>query len=259
MTFLAALRFLTIFRLGWLREPRLEELKRSAGYFPLVGVIIGLVLVGLNWLLSLLLPPPVVNILLIVALVIITGALHLDGFLDTCDGIGGHRTPEERWQIMDDSRAGGFGVIGVSCLLLTKYISLNSIPGSLLTATLVLMPVAGRWAMVYAIFAYPYAKPSGLGKTFQEETDWQALTLATITALAVAIGWAWWGNLAYFYLVGPAVLAATWLLIVLVATCLKRKFAGLTGDTYGAINEITEVWILILVSMLAHSQWLNLA
>jgi len=159
---------------------------------------------------------------------------------------------------MDDSRAGGFGVIGVSCLLLTKYISLNSIPTHLLTATLVFMPIVSRWAMVYAIFAYPYAKPSGLGKIIKEGTGWQGLTLATVVAVAAALTWAWWGNLAYFYLVGPAVLTATWLLIVLVATYLKRKFAGLTGDTYGAINEITEVWVLLVVSMLAHSQWLNL-
>lgn len=122
MSFIAALRFLTIIRLGWLRESTADELKRSAGYFPLVGLLIGLMLAGLNWLLGFVLPQAVVNVLLIVASVLITGALHLDGFLDTCDGLGGHGTPEERWRIMDDSRAGGFGVIGIATLLDRKSV-----------------------------------------------------------------------------------------------------------------------------------------
>jgi adenosylcobinamide-GDP ribazoletransferase len=248
MSFIAALRFLTIIRLGWLRESTADELKRSAGYFPLVGLLIGLMLAGLNWLLGFVLPQAVVNVLLIVASVLITGALHLDGFLDTCDGLGGHGTPEERWRIMDDSRAGGFGVIGIATLLLTKYVTLNSIPTHLLTATLVFMPVVSRWAMVYAIFAYPYAKPAGLGKILKEATGWPALTLATIITLAAALAWVWW-------VAGLAVLVATWLLVVLVAAYLRRKFAGLTGDSYGTINEMSEVWILILASMLAHNQF----
>jgi len=248
MSFIAALRFLTIIRLGWLRESTADELNRSTGYFPLVGLLIGLMLAGLNWLLGFVLPQAVVNVLLIVASVLITGALHLDGFLDTCDGLGGHGTPEERWRIMDDSRAGGFGVIGIATLLLTKYVTLNSIPTHLLTATLVFMPVVSRWAMVYAIFAYPYAKPAGLGKILKEATGWPALTLATIITLAAALAWVWW-------VAGLAVLVTTWLLVVLVAAYLRRKFAGLTGDSYGTINEMSEVWILILVSMLAHNQF----
>ena len=247
MTFIAALRFLTILPLDWLRDSTADELKRSAGWFPLVGLFIGGILAGVNWLLGFILPQPVVNVLLIAALVLITGALHLDGFLDTCDGLGGHGTPEERWRIMDDSRAGGFGVIGIAVLLLVKYATLNSIPTHLLTPTLLFMPVVSRWAMVYAIFAYPYAKPQGLGRTLKEATGWPALTLATVVAVAVALIWVWW-------LAGLAVLAAAWLLALLAAAYLKRQFAGLTGDSYGTINEITEVWVLILASVLAHNQ-----
>lgn len=248
MTFFAALRFLTIIRLGWLKESTADELKRSAGWFPLVGLVIGGILAGLNWLLGFILPQPVVNVLLIAASVLITGALHLDGFLDTCDGLGGHGTPEERWRIMDDSRAGGFGVIGIAILLLVKYVTLNSIPAYLLTPTLLFVPAVSRWTMVYAIFAYPYAKPSGLGKTIKEATNWRALTLATIIVIATALLWVWW-------LAGLAILAAAWLLVLLVAAYLKPKFAGLTGDSYGTINEISEVWVLILTSVLAHNQF----
>jgi len=211
---------------------------------------------GLSWLLGLLLPPAVVNALLIVAMVAITGALHLDGFIDTCDGLGGHRSVDERWRIMRDSRAGAFGITGVVLLLLVKYVLLNSVPATLLMATLVIVPVVGRWAMVYAVFAYPYARPSGLGKVFKDGPNRLSFTLATITALAVATGVAWWADVAYFCLAGAAVVLGTWMAVLLVAAYLKGKFAGLTGDTYGSINEVAEVCVLILIVMAAHNQWL---
>jgi len=213
-----------------------------------VGIIIGLILAGLNWLLGLLLPSVVVNVLLIVSLVVISGALHLDGFVDTCDGIAGHKTVEERWRVMRDSRVGGFGIVGICCLLLVKYISLNSVPETSLMVTLVLMPVVSRWAMVYAIFAYPYAKPSGLGKVFKQGASWQRLTIATLIALAVAVVLA--------RLAGLVIMFGIWVIVIAMAAYLKRKFSGLTGDNYGAINEVTEVCVLVLVCLLTHNQWL---
>jgi len=229
------------------------------GYYPVVGLLIGLILAGLSWLLGLFLPSAVVNVLLIVALVVISGALHLDGFVDTCDGIGGHKTPEERWQVMQDSRVGGFGIIGACCLLLVKYISLNSVPQPLLMMTLVLMPVISRWAMVYAIFAYPSARPSGLGKERKQATDWPRFIMATLITLALAIGLARLANITYFYLAGPAIMLGIWVIVIAMGAYFKRRFSGLTGDTYGAINEVAEVCVLILVCLLAHNQWLGLA
>jgi len=188
--------------------------------------------------------------------VVISGALHLDGFVDTCDGMAGHKTVEDRWKVMHDSRAGAFGIVGVVLLLLIKYVSLNSVPDNLLMATLVIMAVVSRWAMVYAIFAYPYARPSGLGKIFKQGANWSKLAVATIITLAVAIGMARWASITYFYLVGPAIMLVIWLVVIAMATYFKRKFSGLTGDTYGAINEVTEVCVLILISLLAYNQWL---
>lgn len=259
MSFLVALRFLTIISLPWRREVSLEEVGRSIGYFPVVGIVIGLILAGLNWLLTLGLPSAVVNVLLIVALVVISGALHLDGLIDTCDGMGGYRTVEDRWRAMRDSRVGGFGIIGACCLLLVKYISLNSVPEPLLMATLMLMPVVSRWAMVYAIFAYPSARPSGLGKERKQATDWLRFTIATLITLVVAIGLARLANITYFYVVGPAIVFGIWMITIAMATYFKHKFAGLTGDTYGAINEVAEVCVLIIVCLLAYNQWLGVA
>lgn len=249
MGLLAAVQFLTIIPVR--RQISPEAVGRSIGYFPVVGIIIGLILAGLSWLLGLLLPPALVSVLLIVSLVVISGALHLDGLIDTCDGIAGHKTPEERWQVMHDSRAGGFGVIGAACLLLVKYVSLNSVPPGLLITTLVLMPVVSRWAMVYAVFAYPYARPSGLGKVFKQGATWRRLMMATIVTLVVAI--------VLFQSAGVVIMFGIWVIVVVMAAYLKPKFSGLTGDIYGAINEVAEASVLILVSLLAHNQWLGLA
>ena len=249
MSFLAALRFLTIIPLPGRREASSEELGRSIVYFPLVGVIIGLILVGLNWLLGLLLSSALTNVLLVVSLVAVSGALHLDGLVDTCDGLAGGKTVEERWRVMDDSRAGGFGIIGVCCLLLVKYVALNNVPASWLMPTLVLMPMLSRWAMVYALFAYPYAKPSGLGKVFKQGASRLRFIVATLIALVAAVILA--------QLSGFVIMLAIWVIALAVATYLKGKFGGLTGDTYGAINEVAEVCILILVCLLAHSGWLT--
>jgi adenosylcobinamide-GDP ribazoletransferase len=251
LKFLAALSFLTVIPLPRRRVVSPEQLGRSIVYFPVVGIIIGLILAGLYWLLHLVLPSAVVSGLLLICLVGLTGGLHLDGFVDTCDGIASHKTPEARRQVMHDSRAGALGIVGVCCLLIVKYVSLNSVPQSLMMTTLVLMPVVSRWTMVYAVFAYPYARPSGLGKVFKEMASRLRFAVATLVALAVVIGLA--------RLPGLVIMLGVWVIVVAMAAYLKGKFSGLTGDTYGAINEVAEVSVLILVCLLAHNQWLGLA
>ena len=249
MSFLAAFQFLTSIPLPGRREASPEELGRATTYFPVVGLIIGLILAGLNWLLSLILPSAVVNALLIVVLVIITGALHLDGFVDTCDGIAGHKAVEDRWRVMHDSRAGAFGIVGVVLLLLVKYVSLNSIPEVFMMATLIFMPVVSRWAMVYALFVYSYARPSGLGTAFKQATRWPQFTAATIITFAVAVA-----LFPFFSITGLLLIFGIWIITALFSVYLKHKFSGLTGDTYGAINEIAEVIVLVFVSLLAYTR-----
>lgn len=240
--FLAALQFLTIIAIPWRREPQTDELGRSAGFFPVVGLIIGLILVGLYWLFGLLLPPMIVAALLVASLAVISGAIHLDGFADTCDGLASHKTVEERWQVMHDSRAGAFGIVGVVLLLLIKYASLTSIPAASMMMALVLMPVVSRWAMAYALFAYPYARPSGLGKALQQGTRWPGFTMATAITVAIAAVIA--------NLIGLAILFFSWVVTLVAAAYFKSKFKGLTGDNYGAINEVVEVSVLIFIIML---------
>ncbi len=246
MELLAALQFLTSLPIK--RSFTGEQVGRSTALFPVVGIIIGLVLLGLNYLLRLVLPSTVVNALLVVALAALCGGLHLDGLADTMDGMAGHRTPEQRLEIMRDSRIGGFGALGIALFLIVEYACLNSLPSAWIPYAILLAPTLSRWAMVNAIFIYPYARPSGLGKAFKEAVSWWQFVVATLVALILAV--------ALFRLAGLAILAGVWIILTLLASYFKRQLNGLTGDTYGAINEIITVSVFLLVSMLAYKHWL---
>ena len=115
---------------------------------------------------------------------------------------------------------------------------------------LVLTAVFGRWAMAYAISAFPYAHKEGLGKAFKDAAGRPGLCIATLITLVLAVLLTWWAGLRYYYLAGIAVLVL-WLFVTLLATYFRHKFAGLTGDTYGAINELAETGTLLLFSIIA--------
>jgi adenosylcobinamide-GDP ribazoletransferase len=241
LAFFAALRFLTIIPSPFRRRVEAEELGRSLGYFPLVGLGLGLLLIGLDWLLGLVFPLALVNAILIVALVAVTGALHVDGLMDVCDGLAAGRTREQRLEIMRDSRVGSFGAVGAFSLLLLKYFALASVPGGLRVAALLLMPVLGRWAMVYTVRAFPYARPEGgMGGAFKRGASFWQLTLATLVALAVSLG--------VLYLWGLVVMGVMAIVVLGVGAFFKSRLGGLTGDTYGAINEIAEVVVLLTIA-----------
>jgi adenosylcobinamide-GDP ribazoletransferase len=130
--------------------------------------------------------------------------------------------------------------------LLTQYASLLVLPGSYRLEGLLLMPVLSRWSMVYAVSRYPYArKTEGMGHAFKEQANWQRLAIATIIALAASV--------ILMKALGLALMAATWFILIMLAAFLKKKLGGLTGDTYGAINEVIEVCVLILVPVIANA------
>jgi adenosylcobinamide-GDP ribazoletransferase len=234
--FWTALQFLTVFPTPLRQEVTAKACGQSLAYFPLIGLILGAILLGLHYGLILVLPSSVVNALLIIALVVLTGAHHLDGFIDTCDGIIAGKSKRERLAIMSDSKVGAFGIVGAILLLLLKYASLSS---AQILPALLLMPTLSRWAMVSIIFTFPYAKRSGMGLAFKQGASWQKLTIATIIASIVAVALLkWWG---------PALMAALFLITFGVASHFRSRLGGLTGDNYGAINEIAEVLVLLLI------------
>ena len=238
MRFLAAWQFLTVFPVSARYKASPIELGQSLGYFPLVGLILGLALAGLNWVLDLALPSLLVNVLLIIALIGLTGALHLEGFIDACDGALYSGTPQERLIIMSDPRKGSFGVIGGCCLILLKYVSLAVVPGGMKALALILMPLISRWTMVYAVFAFPPAKKDGIGATVKQQANWRKMTIATAITLVPAV--------VLLGLGGLALTASICLIGTAAASFLKSRLGGLNGDTYGAVNEVSEVTLLII-------------
>ena len=172
----------------------------------------------------------------------------MDGLADTIDGLAGHRTPERRLEIMHDSRIGGIGAVGLFLFLIVEYVALNSVPGKWMPFTLLLAPTVSRWAMVDSIFGYPHARPEGLGKTFKQGVSGIELLIASLVTLVLAA--------ILFQLAGLVILATVFIIIYGAALYFKRQLGGLTGDTYGAINEIALITVLLTINILAFKHWL---
>jgi adenosylcobinamide-GDP ribazoletransferase len=240
---IAALQFLTILPPIIHRLFTPEEMGRSTGYFPLVGALLGGMLALLNRGLAQVWPPAVSAALVLAAWVIVTGALHLDGFLDTCDGIFGGHTPESRLHIMRDERIGAYALAGGVVLLLLKYAALSTTSNR--TLSLLLAPILARWAMTAAIVLFPYARDKGLGRAMKDHAGKTQLAVATGTALAIAwIPSAWSARAWRGFAASALVALATWI----VARHTLKRLPGLTGDVYGAICELAEALVLILVA-----------
>jgi adenosylcobinamide-GDP ribazoletransferase len=140
---------------------------------------------------------------------------------------------------MSDTKVGAFGIVGAILLLLLKYASLSSAP---ILPALLLMPTLSRWAMVSIIFTFPYAKRSGMGLAFKQGATWQRLAIATTIALIVAV--------AVLKLWGLVLMTALWLIAFGIAGYFRSRLGGLTGDNYGAINELAEVLVLLLLILI---------
>jgi len=235
VSLLTAFQFLTIFPAVIRRAFTAQELGRAVGYFPLVGLALGGILYGIEVGLSLIFPAQVVAVITLVAWLLLTRALHFDGFLDTCDGLFGGFTPERRLEIMRDSRVGAFGVAGGGLLLLAKYTAILSLPH---LSGVLLAPVMGRWALSIAIFSYPYAREKGLGRDMKDNMRWPQVVLATGVAVLAAWLFAEWTGLLAFVIAG--------FVLWLGASFVLRRIPGLTGDSYGALCELTELAVLLL-------------
>lgn len=249
---LVALSFLTLLPVG-VANPKDAEISRSRGWYPFVGLLYGLMLVGILWL-FVIVPPPFALTLLAAALLVVIPALvnrflHLDGLMDFCDAMWGGRTVERRLEIMRDSRVGSFAVAGCFCVLLIKFAALYSLGlliGSL-AASLLAFPVISRWCMALLLTVFPYGRQQGIGSAFfAGDRPWLATALALLTAVAVC-----WLALG---VVGVSILAASSLLALGLGLWTARRLGGgLTGDCYGATNEIVEAF-----SLACFTAWLGI-
>ena len=249
----SAMAFLTILPV---KPGPASALASARMWFPVVGLLLGSILAVLD--LSLrwgyqagamgLGPsdqgsyPVFLSVLVVLALVFLTRALHLDGFMDTCDAFFGDSHPQRRLQILKDPHVGAFAVVGVVCLLLLKVTALTALPAPSRAWMLILFPCLSRWAILLSMELFPYARSQGLGVAFlQRRTKAQVLLGLAVTLLA-AVG-----------LVGPwglMMVALASLLAWAIGAWATRLLGGMTGDVYGAVNETVEVCALLLAALL---------
>src|SRR6185437_8772746 len=161
------------------------DMARALPWFPLVGALLGLALVGLDWALSFIFPLGIRAVALLAFDALVTGLLHLDGFVDCCDALLGTRTVERRLEILRDSRVGAYGALGGALLLIAKFAALTALmSGPVRVLALLAVPILGRWGMVYAVTRYPYARGAGAGAPFRTRRSIH-LVLATSIMLTL--------------------------------------------------------------------------
>jgi adenosylcobinamide-GDP ribazoletransferase len=241
MGFLEAVRLLTTIPIPSRKAPPTEVVVGSA-YFPLVGALIGGLLVLVSRLLTRLWSAQLVGVVLVVSWVVLTGGLHLDGLADTSDAILSRRTRAQKLAIMKDSSVGTFGVLAVFCALLLKASFLHELSSALQLQALALAPALGRWALVQAAFFYPAAREEGMGRFFSEHVRARDFVVATLTVVGLAF--------LLFRFWGLAIFGGLWLVAALINRSFSKALGGLTGDTYGALCEISEVAVLVMIALL---------
>jgi len=240
--FLEAIRFLTVLPLPMGQAPSERAVARSIVYFPLVGALLGAVLALIDWGLCHLWSPQLAAAVVLVAWMGLTGGLHLDGLADTADGLLGGWNREQRLAIMRDSRLGTFGALALFAALLLKFSLIGQLSLTWRGRSLVLAPILARWVMVQAITCYPPARGEGLGHFFRQHVGAMDLILASVVALAL--------SLLCCGLWGLAILAGVLLVALLFNSGVTRSIGGLTGDTYGALCEVEEIWVLATLAAL---------
>lgn len=246
-SFLIGLQFLT--RLPVPMQPNWTEkdFGESVKWFTAIGMVIGVVLCLLYFLLAPLGVPYLTAFILAAGELVITGATLADGLMDSSDGLFSGRSRERMLEIMKDSSVGAFGLLALLFIFFLKLFSLAALEGSAMYLALFAMPVIGRMTIVISICEFPYARPYGLGKSFASYRDKHAVAFALILALLPA---AHFGT-AYLVLLGAGILLSLWL-----DRWVVGKIGGTTGDTYGFVSEVAEAVLAFLMVILCRgNQW----
>ena len=230
--FFDALRFLTRLPVPSSRE----EPGFGARAFPLVGLVVGLLSLGVDLVLGGL-DPAVRNVAILGVGALVTGAIHYDGLADTLDALGG-ATAEERLRIMRDGAIGTFAVLGLVFVVAAELAALSAVSPELRWPALVLAPVAGRMAMLLCAFDAPLARSEGLGAEFVKRLQPSDMILAATTSAALLIVLAGFVGV----LAGLLLAAASYTL----RTMVTKNLGGVTGDVLGASGKISETLVLLV-------------
>jgi len=240
---LIALQFLTIIPVRIKSELEDTDFGKSLLWFPLIGLLIGLLLSGEALLLRDTNPLVRGAVLLLIS-VIVTGGIHLDGLADTLDGFYGGRDKERILEIMRDSNVGAIGAIGLFLILILKFSLYASYPSHAIWRALILSSIFSRWAQTLACSISTYAREEGKGRAFIEHADKNRLIIATIFTIG-----------AFFLLAGlkgVLIFFLSSILILLFIRYIEGRIGGMTGDIIGTVNELGEVLILLGGIFLVH-------
>ncbi len=244
-SYLRALSFLTIIPLPHVQlGPGGKDLANSAACFPLVGITLGLFLAGLAWFLSLVFPAGPVAVMALILSFFLTRGLHFDGLADTADGLIGTTERDKAFKAMEDSATGVMGAAAIIFVYLLKYSLLSVFEDPLLMpVALLFMPLAGRWAIVYAGTLSAPARNHGLGDLFLRELRWPIFLKASLGAVIIIGLFSWWHfNLAVAVLFGCLLALAC---AQGLSSYAGRRLGGLTGDILGASSELGEMLFLV--------------
>ena len=241
-------KFMTRLPVGF--EPKFDSdnLGKSMKFFPIVGMVMGIILFGFFWGLShIIYSPMVMAVILVIIEVVLTGGLHLDGLADTFDGIFSYRSKQKMLEIMKDSRLGtngGLVLILYFILKVALLYELNLIIGIPAGVVLLLTPAFARLNSVVNCASAPYARATGMGKTFVDNTNGTGVIIATILTLIYG------ALVCNLFLIPYAILVIIPILMVLgyvFAKLMTRKIGGITGDTLGAVVELSEILVILML------------
>ena len=240
---LIALQFLSRLPVKFSNPPTEKELVSSERYFPLVGLLLGLILVVIDLFFRKLSFPLVgINVILIAAMMIFTGGLHLDGFADTLDAFYSGKDKDKMLEIMKDSRLGVIGGAGLIIMFALQMTFLQVIPLLVRTKVLLIMPMISRTMMVNQAFLGIYPREEGLGKIFIEDAkalDWFIAMFSTLF-LCVFL----------FKILGVMLFLLCFAISLTIMRASVRRIEGVTGDVLGLTNEVITLVVLIVVKFL---------
>jgi adenosylcobinamide-GDP ribazoletransferase len=232
-----ALQFLTRLPTPRLGTSEPGDLARASDWFPVAGALIGALVAVAVWA-GAHFGPWIGALFGLVAWVLVTGALHLDGLGDVADGLGGaHRVPGRFLEIVHDPHIGGFGVTAIGLQLLSKLILLEAIAEVSLAPTLVLVAAWARWGTVVLGKIVP-PLGEGLGRRFAEGIDWRVAVLHGAVLVAASA------------MMAPPLIGAL-VIVPALAVYWIRRVGGISGDCHGASIEVTETALLLLLVTLA--------
>jgi len=236
--FLIAGRFLTRLPLPDAKDYSLEKIGQSAAYYPLIGLVLGGIIVTSALLLDFM-PLEVQAFLVLLIWIWLTGALHLDGFADTVDAwVGGLGDKKRTLEIMKDPYAGSIAVVALVLLLLGKWIAIKAVISQEEIVFLLWIPVVSRCFLAPFFMYSPYAKATGMGVNVASYVSYSLVWLIVFTLLIIGgwhLSWVFMGLLVFIGLV----VFSIWRFVVI------KRLDGVTGDTAGALVELMELCLLL--------------